>query len=207
MLMKRDEGEENRPSREELEGMSFDDLTAGLADGAITRAKAIKLAGAALLGGALTVLWADEADARNKKKRRRRRRRRRPRTAQVTPNPVTSLTILTGLLGDGLQVFNPGGEPLVIGGFEVLDLGDNGLLGVLDEALLPENITIAPNTAENVVLNISDLTDPNLVNAEGLRLVDASGTPITVVDSNGVPVTVEDNGVVLGSGFIDLDLT
>jgi hypothetical protein len=45
------------------EGGVFDDLAVGLNSGAITRGKAIKLAGAALLSGALGVFAAAPAEA------------------------------------------------------------------------------------------------------------------------------------------------
>ena len=59
------------------EDYSFDDLARGLAEGTISRSRALKLVGTAILGGALGFLaLPDEAEAR---KRRRRRRRRRAR--------------------------------------------------------------------------------------------------------------------------------
>jgi hypothetical protein len=49
----------------------MDDLATGMADGTITRGKAIKLAGAALLGSVLGVFAAvDEADAQDRCRRR-----------------------------------------------------------------------------------------------------------------------------------------
>ena len=203
--MKRDEGGENRPSREELEGMSFDDLTAGLADGTITRAKAIKLAGAALLGGALTVLWADEADALNRRRRRRKKRRRR-RKAQVTPTQVPLPTLLSSVTPFVFTVTNPSDDkPLTISGFQVL--GGDGTWGNIQD--LPD-VTIQvddPNTplvAENVG-PVAITVDPQVfADAEGLRLVDASNTPITVVDENGIPVRIFENGVQVGTGYIDV---
>jgi len=83
MLMKRDEGGEVRPSWEEPEA-PFDDLSRGMADGTISRSRAIKLAGAALVGSALTLFLPDaaeglELEAEHRRRRRRRRRRRQRR--------------------------------------------------------------------------------------------------------------------------------
>lgn len=56
MFGKRDENGEVGPSREELtEERSFDELTRGLASGTISRGRALKLVGAAFLGGALSI--------------------------------------------------------------------------------------------------------------------------------------------------------
>jgi hypothetical protein len=93
MLRKKDEGAEVRPPWEEPEA-SFDDLSRGLADGTISRSRAIKLAGAALVGSVLAVFspLASEADAdelveieghrRRRRKRRERRERRQRRIRQ-----------------------------------------------------------------------------------------------------------------------------
>ncbi len=45
------------------EDVSFDNLATGMGEGTISRGRAIKLAGAALLGSALTVFAADKAEA------------------------------------------------------------------------------------------------------------------------------------------------
>src|SRR3712207_700169 len=97
----KDEVEEIRPSQEELEVGSLDDLSAGLTDVTITRSRAIKLAGATLAGSALTLLWPGEADAR--RRRRRRRRRRKAQATTVTNN--IPLTLAPGLLS--LNIKNP----------------------------------------------------------------------------------------------------
>lgn len=84
MLMNRDEGGELRPPQWELEDSSFDELSAVLADGTVTRARAIKLAGAALLAGTgMMALEQSPAEARRRRKKRRRRKR-----VTATPNPV-----------------------------------------------------------------------------------------------------------------------
>ena len=76
MLMKKDEGREVRALQNELvERVSFDDLATELADRTITRSQAIKLAGAALVGFALTLFLPEAADARHRGRRHRRRRR------------------------------------------------------------------------------------------------------------------------------------
>ncbi len=64
------------------EHSSFDELSRGLAAGVLSRNDALKLAGAALLGGALGIIsWSKDADAR------RRHRRRRRRLASPPPPP------------------------------------------------------------------------------------------------------------------------
>ena len=76
MLMKKDEGTEVRaPQNELVERVSFDDLDTELADRTITRSQAIKLAGAAFVGFALTLFLPEAADARHRGRRHRRRRR------------------------------------------------------------------------------------------------------------------------------------
>jgi hypothetical protein len=53
---------------------AFDELARGLSSEAISRGRALKLTGAAILGGALSVFaLADDAEAANKRRRRRRR--------------------------------------------------------------------------------------------------------------------------------------
>ena len=80
MLMKRDDGGELRPPQWELEEGSYDDVATMLADGTITRARAIKLAGATLLAGTgLMMLFQSPAEAG-------RRRRRRTTTSRVRTN-------------------------------------------------------------------------------------------------------------------------
>ena len=124
--MKRDEGGELRPPQGELEDRSFGDLAVGLTDMTITRSRAIKLAGAALAGSALTILWPGEADAANRKKRRRRRRRRKaavtsnsspttfpdtvvnipsqPADVTITNGGTTSVTLTPEVVGDGFTI-------------------------------------------------------------------------------------------------------
>ena len=70
MLDKRNENGEVRPSWEEPEEYSFDDLARGLASGSLSRGRALKLAGAGILGAALGV-FSLQNDAEAKKRRRR----------------------------------------------------------------------------------------------------------------------------------------
>jgi hypothetical protein len=73
MLGKRDRGELVRPSPDENH---LDGLARGVADGTVTRGRAIKLAGAALAASALTLFAGqEEADAVTARRRRRCRRR------------------------------------------------------------------------------------------------------------------------------------
>jgi hypothetical protein len=167
MLRRNDESGEVRPTWEEPEA-SFSDL----GEVRITRARAIKLAGAAIAGSALSLLWAGEADARKKKRRRRRRRRK----AQVnTPTPVTLAP------GDNtISITNPSPDkPLTISGVKVIDSDGS----VVDSNVLTDPVTIAPGDTADLTVNL-DAND--LLNADRLRLIDGRGVPITVVDENGI---------------------
>jgi len=83
-VMKKDEGREVRALQNDLvERVSFDDLATELAHRTITRSQAIKLAGAALVGFALTLFLPEAADARHRRRHRRRRRRNRNIGAQA----------------------------------------------------------------------------------------------------------------------------
>jgi hypothetical protein len=173
MQMKRNEGEEPRPAFGEPDFRLSDDL----GEARITRARAIKLAGAALAGSALSLVWAGEADAKNKKKRRRRRRRRR-RKARVTPNPVP--TPLPGVPAV-INVTNPSdSRPLTIGGVRLLN-GGGGLIG--SNGLVGGPVTIAPGQTLPVTVTFAP-SDP-LVDARSLRLIGGGGKPIVVVDEDG----------------------
>ena len=190
--MKRDEGGELRLP-EELVDSSFDDLTVGLTDVTITRSRAIKLAGAALAGSALTLLWPGEADARNKKRRRRKRRRRRAQVTQQAPvSPASIVPIPDTDLFTAPVVFdvtNPSDKPLTINDVKVVD-GE----GLADASLLNgESVTIAPGDTGQVTVNLT-ISDP-LVDAGSLQFIAGNGLPVTVVD---------ENGDVVGDGDIDL---
>jgi hypothetical protein len=86
--MKRDESGEIRPSQEELEVGSIDDLAAGLTEVTMTRSRAIKLAGAALLGGTgMMMLFQSPAEARRRRRKRRRKVSSDPAQPQFTAQP------------------------------------------------------------------------------------------------------------------------
>ena len=146
----------------------------GLAEGPITRSRAIELLGVTIAGGALVVILPAEADAC--KRRRRRRRRRRARVNQPTPvmwvpgNNVISIT-------------NP--SPPTTSD-DLRGKGDRQRrLGRLHPALIGGPVTLRPDQTIPVTVNL-DAAD--LVNANGLRLIDGRGIRITVVDENGVVV-------------------
>ena len=98
MLMKRDEGG------------AFDNLAMGLDSGAITRGRAIKLAGAALLSGALGIFAASPAEATSCCNRRCTRRCERSggtvcctrRGAFCCPKAKVQLTSCGTVISDGL---------------------------------------------------------------------------------------------------------
>ena len=193
MLMKRDDGGELRPPQRGLEEGSYDDVATMLADGTITRARAIKLAGATLLAGTgMMALFQSPADAR-KKKRRGRRRRRKARVEQQAPVsptqfvPIPDTDLFTAPVV--FEVTNPSDKPLTISDVEVV-----GGEGLADASLLNgESVTIAPNASEFVTVNLST-SDP-LVDAGSLQFIAGNGLPVTVVDAN------DD---VVGDGDIDL---
>lgn len=68
MLGKRDGEGEVRPSLEEVQGYSFDDLAKGLASRTISRRQALWFVGAAGLGGLLSTAFSAVAEAKKKKK-------------------------------------------------------------------------------------------------------------------------------------------
>jgi hypothetical protein len=73
--------------RRKVEEASFDDLAVSVAEGTITRGRAIKLAGAALVGSVLAVFSplvgeAEGQELETEGKRNRRRRRRRQQQQQ-----------------------------------------------------------------------------------------------------------------------------
>lgn len=178
MLMKSNRDEEILPSQEEQE-VSF---SGSLGEVRITRARAIKLAGAALGGSALGLLWAGEADARNRRRRRRRKKhRRRRRKAQVVSPTNIPLPLVPG--DNILNIKNPSeDEPLTISGIKLLD-SDGSVIST--EPLVGGPVTIQPGETKLVTVNL-DASD--LVNADGLRLLDGAGRGITVIDENGVTV-------------------
>jgi hypothetical protein len=79
LLTNTDEGGALRRSPEGHRGPHLDELATGVADGTITRGRAMKLAGAALVGSALSLFAAEDAEAHNRRGDRSRRRRCRDR--------------------------------------------------------------------------------------------------------------------------------
>lgn len=65
---------EIRPPEELVEERSFDELAKGLATGAVSRRKALKLMGASIFGSMLIGLVPGAAGAKKKKKRKKKRR-------------------------------------------------------------------------------------------------------------------------------------
>ncbi len=94
----------------------------GLAEERITRARAIKFAGATITAGALAFLLPDEADALTRKQRRRRRRRRaaarRRRQNNVTSDSSTVTfgdTVLnTPSPAENVTITNDGTTPVTL---------------------------------------------------------------------------------------------
>lgn len=78
-----DRSEEVSYREDTTEEYSFDDLARGLANGAISRERVLKVVGAALLGGVLSTAFPGLAEAR-----RRRHRRRRVALPPSPPAPV-----------------------------------------------------------------------------------------------------------------------
>ncbi len=102
-----------RLSLNEPEIGSLDDA-AGLADAPVTRARAIKLFGAAIAGGALVAFLPDEASARPN----RRKKRRRKRQAAVTSNPSTvtfgNTVVGTPSPAENVTITNDGTTPVTL---------------------------------------------------------------------------------------------
>jgi len=186
MLIKRDEGGELRPSRWELEESSVDELSVMLTEETITRARAIKLAGAALLAGTgMMTLFQSPAEAR----KRRRRRKKRRRKARVTPDPVplpnetNNITFSVENLTGGLLPPIAGAEVLS-GPFEISLLGQEPILGQESLVRFEQPIAVfdVPGTTVDaeVPLTITVLEDG--VQSGELRLFDANGNTVDVVD-------------------------
>ena len=90
------------------------DDAAGLADAPVTRARAIKLFGAAIVVGALVAFLPDEAGARPN----RRKRRRRKRQAAITSNPSTvtfgNTVVNTPSPAENVTITNDGTTPVTL---------------------------------------------------------------------------------------------
>ncbi len=181
MLMNRDEGEELRPPQWELEESSFEELSAELTDGTITRARALKLAGAALLSASgLMMLFQSPAEAgRRRKKRRRRRRRRSTTRVRTNRRRVRFRDRVAGTTSpvENVTITNIGTEPVYVSP----DLGDNSF------TLAPEfdaSAPILPGESVKVpIIFAPRLLEEGLQTGE-LSIVDTDGDPVVVVDAN-----------------------
>jgi len=145
-------------ARENTGAVGFSDL----AEERITRARAIKLAGAMVGTGAFALLLPDEADALSRRQRRRRRLRRR-RARQQRQNNVTS-TQPGGTLNFGDVVVSPalplplqtvtiennGGTPVTIDPRVVGDGFSLGNLSGLDLTLQPGDTVDIPVVVDAV---------------------------------------------------------
>jgi hypothetical protein len=158
----------------------------GLAEERITRARAIKLAGAMLGTGAFALLLPDEADAR-RRKRRRRPRRRRARVAEGSSTPVT-LNVAPGGLDANptIGIENPSPDrALTISEVKVVD-GNGRVIETVP--LVGGPVTIQPGDTADITPDLSGLSVTELLRVEGFRLLDGAGTGINVIDENGVQV-------------------
>ena len=157
----------------------------GLADQPITRARAIKLAGALVGTGAFALFLPDEADAADRKRRRRRQRRRRAR--QRRQSAVNS-TQPGGTLNFGDVVVNPnlplplqtvtiennGGTPVTI---DPRVVGDGFSLGDIDNL----DLVLEPGTSVDIPVVVDALTDG--VKTGELMILDGSdGLLLETVD-------------------------
>ena len=186
MLTKRDEGGELRLPEEPVDS-SFDDLTVGLTDVAITRSRAIKLAGAALAGSALTLLWPAEADARRRRKKKRRRRKK----VTATPNPANfgsqedPVPVGTSLPQTVSVTNHQDTEPVYV------TLSPEALNGGFTFAPgFDASAPILPGTTVDVPLVFTPTT-PGVHTGDLVisAAPDASGNPLKVVDLTGTAVT------------------
>ena len=144
MLMKRNDGDRPGP----LEG---------LAEERITRARAIKLAGAMVGTGAFALLLPDEADALTRAQRRRRRRRRRRARLRRQRNVTT-----TNNTTDGTTV-NFGGTPV-------------------SGPALTQPVTIANNGPDSVTLRPEIVGDGfTLVNADPITIAPGETAVLPVI--------------------------
>jgi hypothetical protein len=190
MLVKRDEDGELRPPRWELEEGSYEDVAAMLADGTITRARAIKLAGAALLAGSgMLALFQSPAEAGRRRKKKKRRRRRRSITTRVrtnrrrvrfrdTPAGTTPETSPV----QNVTITNPGTQPISIE--PVFSSPDFTLAPGFT---FPDKIA-AGNSVEVPIVFTPQLPSPTTSTGEvrtgELTFVDTGGSPVVIVDAN-----------------------
>jgi hypothetical protein len=163
----------------------------GLAEERITRARAIKLAGATITAGALALVLPDDADALTRRQRRQRRRRRKRRIRQRRNNIRTDtenstvdfgdvdITNLANLPVRRVEVFNDGNTPVtlnptVVGeGFTLVDdapitigAGESEFVDVTVTRLLTDGAAgqlKLVDADDNVVLETLDLTVDDVV--------------------------------------------
>jgi hypothetical protein len=158
---------------------------ASLAEQRITRARAIKIAGAMVGTGAFALFLPDEADAANRRRRRRRLRRRRARQRRqaavnsdqpggtlnfgdVVVNPNLPLPLQT------VTIENNGGTPVTI---DPRVVGDGFSLGDLSGL----NLTLQPGDTVDIPVVVDALTDG--VKTGELRILDDSdGLLLETVD-------------------------
>ena len=136
----------------------------GIAEERITRARAIKLAGATLTAGALAAILPDEADALTSAQRRRRRRRRlrrRRRNVTTTNNTTDNSTVN---FGDSLV-----GTPVT----EAVTVTNNG----------PDSVTLNPTIVGDGFRLVD--TDPIIVGAGESRIVEVIFDPLSGGVSTG----------------------
>src|SRR5918998_1438394 len=163
MLTKRNDGELPVP----LEG---------LAEERVTRARAIKFAGATITAGALAFLLPDEADALTRKQRRRRRRRRRAAARRRRQNNVTSdsstvtfgdTVLNTPSPAENVTITNDGTTPVTLRP-EVV--GDGFTVAPTFPGV--DGFALAPGTSIDVpVIFTPDLSGPS---TGELRIIDAA---------------------------------
>jgi hypothetical protein len=176
MLMNRGEGEEFRPPRWELEDSSFDEVSVMLTEEPITRARAIKLAGAAILSAAgMMALGQSPAEARKKHRRHRKKKKKvtaAPQNLAFPDTPVGDSSTET------VAITNNGTEPVYV----QPQLGNGFTLAPSVDASAP----ISPGTT-GVDVVFTPLQEGAY---EGeLTIVDSSGTDATAVDLTGTGVS------------------
>jgi hypothetical protein len=182
MLVKRGEDGERRPSRWELEEGSNDDLATMLAEGTITRARAIKLAGAALLSASgLMMLFQSPAEAGRRRKKRRRRRRRSTTRVRTNRRRVRFRETPVGTLPsespvENVTITNIGTDPISIQ--PVFSSPDFTLAPGFT---FPEEIA----TRNSVTVPIAFTPLQEGVQTGELTFVDTDGSPVVIVDANG----------------------
>jgi hypothetical protein len=186
--MKRDEGGGLRLP-EELETSSFDEVSAVLAEGTITRGRAIKLAGAALLAGSgMMALFQSPAEARRRKRRRRRKKvtatPEQPRfEAQPGASDTKTVTITNHQDGTSAYLLPDTGSG------NDFSFSVPGVSGPITEpveiapgASVPVTVTFAPDASASPGVQTGSLT---LVDADVSGEPVLSGDPLKVVPLEG----------------------